>query len=245
VFSFGLSNTVDLKVKQDNGEDKKLDNVFLWSLRTSYNPEAPGDKWSTIGSNMNTQILGVSLSLNNSVDPYERTVTSTQLTSNFNFRGTHSLGLTRDPTALELNPLAEADTTDVEIEMSGGGDAAPPAEAASPGLPWSFRGGFTYSKQKGFPASSTFNFGTQISITANWSLTYNASYDVEGRQLQGQYYAISRDLHCWEMSISRQQLGTEWEYYFKISLKAHPELYAEQGPRGLAGGGGVPGQFTY
>ena len=132
----------------------------------------------------------------------------------------------------------------MEVEVSEG--ATPLPESTSKGgLPWSIRGGFSYSKQKGLRPASTLNFGGQIAITANWSLTYNASYDVEGRQIQGQNYTLKRDLHCWEMSISRQQLGTQWEYYFRISLKAHPELYAEQGPRGLAGGGGIPGQFSY
>lgn len=244
-FNLGLTNTIDLKVKDgDNGEERKINNAFLWSLGTSYNPDASEKNWSTIRSNMNTQVLGINLSMNNTIDPYERVVSTTQLTSNFSYRGTHGLGLARDPSLLELNPLAAADTADVEVEMSEGGA---PALEESPGggLPWSIRGGFSYSKQKGFPASSTLNFSGQINITANWTLSYSANYDVTARNLQGQYYTLTRDMHCWEMSIARQELGTEWQYYFRITLKAHPELYAEQGPRGLAGGGGIPGQFSY
>jgi hypothetical protein len=33
----------------------------------------------------------------------------------------------------------------------------------------------------------------------------------------------------------------EWQYYFRITLKAHPDLYGESGTRGL--GTGLMGQF--
>jgi hypothetical protein len=113
------------------------------------------------------------------------------------------------------------------------------------GLNWSIRAALSFSKLRGFDPASTLNLGASINLTRSWLITYNASYNVETRIIQGQNYTLARDLHCWEMSISRQQLGDRWEYYFRISLKAHRDLYAEQGPRGLAGGGGIPGQFNY
>jgi hypothetical protein len=56
------------------------------------------------------------------------------------------------------------------------------------------------------------------------------------RDFLGDYYGLTRDLHCWEMSFGRQKLGEEWEFYFRIFIKSHPEIYAEQGSRGLGGG---------
>jgi len=252
--SVGLTNTFDVKVKdEDSDQERKVPNVFLWSLRTAYNPDASSKQnWSAIGSNMNTQIYGVSLSLNNSIDPYAWEVRSTQLTSNFTFRGTHRIGLgsgEREQQVADLNPLAAADTVAAEeasysIETSTGDVQSLEATDAE-GLNWSIRAAFSLSKLKGFDAASTLNFGGQVNLTRSWLITYNASYNVETRQIQGQNYTIARDLHCWEMSISRQQLGDRWEFYFRITLKGHPELYAEQGPRGLAGGAGIPGQFSY
>ncbi len=251
--SVGLTNSFDFKVKdEDTDEERKLSNVLLWSLRSAYNPDAPSKRnWSTIGSNLNTQVYGVSFSLNNSIDPYEWEVTSTRMTSNFTFRGTHGLGLAGGgPKTSDLNPLA-ADTTGVD-EDTPLGDARDtgtrPKDERDPnqqGLNWSIRAALSFSKLKGFDPASTLNLGASINLTRNWLITYNTSYNVETREIQGQNYTLARDLHCWEMSISRQQLGDRWEYYFRISLKAHRDLYAEQGPRGLAGGGGIPGQFNY
>jgi len=243
-FTVGLSNTFDIKVRDDKGEERKISNLLLWSLRSAYNPDAASKRgWSIISSSINSQVYGVNLSLTNNIDPYAWDVTSTQLTSNFAFKGTHGLGLARDRDELDRNPLA-SDTTEAEsdIEPQMDGDLKDPTKQ---GLPWSIRAAFSLSKLKGFEPSSTLNFGGTINLTPNWLVTYNASYDVEKRLVQGQNYTIARDLHCWEMSISRQQLGDRWEYYFRITLKAHPELYAEQGPRGLAGGAGIPGQFAY
>ena len=75
----------------------------------------------------------------------------------------------------------------------------------------------------------------------NWRVDYSTIYDIEARVRSGQYIGITRDLHCWEIGFSRQQLGDEWEYYFRIALKAHPELYGESGDRGV--GGGLMGRF--
>jgi lipopolysaccharide assembly outer membrane protein LptD (OstA) len=249
-FSVGLSNTFDIKLKNEKGEERKISNLLLWSLRSSYNPDAASKRgWSTIGSSLNSQIYGVNLSVTNNIDPYRWDVMSTQLTSNFTFKGTHGLGLAKTGEDRDRNPLA-LDTTSAEPELDPDQDLDQPADAATgdptkDGLPWSIRAAFSFSKLKGQESQSTLNFGGTINLTRSWLVTYNASYDMETRQVHGQHFSIARDLHCWEMSINRTQLGDRWEYYFRITLKAHPELYADQGPRGLTGGAGIPGQFAY
>ena len=75
-----------------------------------------------------------------------------------------------------------------------------------------------------------------INITRFWLVNYSAQYDVVNQDLLGQRFEITRDLHCWQISFIRQQLGNNWEFYFKINLLAHPEVYTEQGDRGLGSG---------
>jgi hypothetical protein len=86
--------------------------------------------------------------------------------------------------------------------------------------------------------------GGSIELTRGWSLSYRSTYNVIDREFLGDYFSITRDLHCWEMSFSRQKLGDEWEFYFKINIKLHPEIFAEQGSRGL-GGGSFSSPFGY
>jgi len=55
-----------------------------------------------------------------------------------------------------------------------------------------------------------------------------------------QFFTVKRDLHCWEMQLTRSISGdVANEYYFKINVKNLPEVYYEQGSRGLRGFGGT------
>jgi lipopolysaccharide assembly outer membrane protein LptD (OstA) len=264
--SVGLSlqNALDLKIAgkdtTSTGEENvhKLSGVVIWSLATQYRPDVPVERaWSTISSGLNFNLLGLNLSLNHSVDPYTLDVLSTSATSNFHFGGSHPFGHTQKLQVQELNTVASSDTSRRDRSGSGiaytqrdvyGKAGKTPREqlALKEGrLPWNLNLGLSYSKSAGGQVSSTMRVGWDIQLTDNWSIDYSTIYDVEDRSLNGQNFGITRDLHCWEMSFSRQVLGTgpdaEWQYYFRISLKAHQDLYGESGTRGL--GTGLPGQF--
>jgi hypothetical protein len=226
--------------QEEKEKTRKLSGVLLWSLSTSYDPNLPkGRNWSRISSLVNVRVLGTNVSVSQTIDPYQWDVLNTSLTSSVAFRGTHPFGRAAEITTRELNVVA-ADTlendTDVGGRPSGNGKDTDQAKKDE-GLPWDFSLAVSYSKAKGFDqASSTLNFGGGISITRGWKLSYRTTYNVIDREFLGDYYSLSRDLHCWEMSFSRQKLGDEWEFYFKINIKAHPEIYAEEGSRGLGGG---------
>jgi lipopolysaccharide assembly outer membrane protein LptD (OstA) len=102
-------------------------------------------------------------------------------------------------------------------------------------MPWSLRAAFSYSKSENADPRSTIDLTGEFDLTENWRFTYWTSYDLEGRTTDGQNFGVHRNLHCWEMSLSRQQLGEDWQFYFRIAIKAHPELYGETGQRGLGG----------
>jgi hypothetical protein len=150
------------------------------------------------------------------------------------FRGTHPFGSAAEEAPRELN-VAAADTTGGAVGIDRGGE--PEKETGEKGLPWDLSLAFSYSKAHGAAtANSTLNLGGSIELTRGWGLSYRSTYNVIDREFLGDYFSITRDLHCWEMSFSRQKLGDQWEFYFKINIKLHPEIYAEQGSRGLSGG---------
>ncbi len=220
----------------EEGEEKlrKLSGVLIWSLSSSYNPDAPSKRgWSTISSLVNLRVIGINVSINNSIDPYTLDVESTRLTSGLSLNGTHPFGSAMEAAAPELNVVAR-DTSDVDA--GDGGYPQQDSDDEEKGLPWSVSMAFSYSKSGFGDPSSTMNLNGNISLTQNWKISYRTTYDVVGRDFLGEYISITRDLHCWEMSLARQKLGDEWEFYFRINLKSHPELYAEQGNRGLGGG---------
>ena len=216
--------------------------MLIWRTSAGYNPDAPsGQGWSTISSSINTaQVLGTTLSLNHQIDPYSFQVLSTSVTSSFGLQGTHGFGSAREAATAELNVVASDTTRDDAPSLP-----SEEPESLESALRWQVNGSLSYSKGATGDARSTLNVSGSIDLTRNWHLRYNANYNVEERELFGQFYEIQRDLHCWQMSLSRQQLGNEWEFYFRISIVAHPEIYAERGDRGLGSQStfGSPFQF--
>ncbi len=265
--ALGLRNAIDIKLAtQDTtktGEEgvQKLSGVVIWNLSTRYTPDVPREKaWANISSSFNTVVSGANLSLNHTVNPYRFDILNTSATATFSFRGSHPFGRSSKVEVRELNVVAAADSADSTraegtadfaaggVQFVQTGDFA--GERFSRGgelemkegrQPWSLNLGFSFSKGSTGNVSSTLRVGWDIKLTDNWRIDYSTIYDVERRQLNGQNFGISRDLHCWAMSFSRQQLGDEWQYYFRITLKAHPDLYGESGNRGV--GSGLIGQF--
>jgi hypothetical protein len=223
----------------------RLDGVATWNLSSSYNPDPGprGREWSNVNSRLTVNVLGTSAAMSQTYDPYAGEVTYTSVTSRLTFRGTHPFGKADNITVRELNVVAAADTT---RGRDGGGSSYEQTGDVLEGrdelaleegrLPWSVSMDISFTKSGDSDPRSTLRLNSQFDLTRTWSFTYNTDYDVTERALRGQAYTISRDLHCWEMSFSRQKLGDEWQFYFRIDLKAHPEIYAEQGRRGLGGG---------
>jgi hypothetical protein len=234
---------------------EKISGFLIWTLSSRYDPEAPKKEgWSNVTSSVNLRAFGTSISINQTIEPYEMKLLSTNVQSGFTIRGTHPFGRSEKVEVEELNVVAQADTGGRQEEEDlydrigepGAGPARPSELAIKEGrLPWNLRAGFDYSKTNNSDPRSTLQLSADLNLTKNWRFTYWTSYDIEAREMRGQNFSVHRDLHCWEMSLSRQLLGDEWQFYFKIAIKAHPEIYGETGQRGLGGfaGGITQGSF--
>jgi lipopolysaccharide assembly outer membrane protein LptD (OstA) len=241
----GAAAAEDAAAEQE--ELEKISGFLIWSLSSNYNPEAPRkEAWSDINSAVNVRVFGTNVSLNQRFDPYQQKVLSTTVQTGFTLNGGHPFGRSVAKEVKELNVVAAADTARGDVEETqvdalalGAPEVEPPVPSLGPleegRLPWSLRVAFSYSKSAGYDPRATVDLSGNFDLTKNWRLTYWTSYDVEERQMQGQNFSVQRDLHCWQMSLSRQQLGEEWQFYFRISIKAHPEIYGETGQRGLGG----------
>jgi lipopolysaccharide assembly outer membrane protein LptD (OstA) len=240
-----LDNAFDLKVR--NGEkDKKLPGILIWGLNASYNPQAPKrEGWSDIASRMNLKLFGTTISMSNSFDPYDRELLSTSITSSISLHGSHGFGKSQSAADQELNVVASDTTgsTAVTIESSGE-DPGEPVLPETKGDTWNLSLSFSYNKSQFGDPRATVNANSTFNLTKNWRITYSMQYDLQNRMLMRQSFDVYRNLHCWEMSFAREKLGEEWQYYFRIHVKAHTEIYAESGRRGLGRGGfGQPFSF--
>ena len=67
-----------------------------------------------------------------------------------------------------------------------------------------------------------------FSPTGNFSVNYNFYYDFEKKSLNFHRLMITRDLHCWEASMSWVPSGVNEGYYFLVNIKDLPDLKIEK-----------------
>jgi lipopolysaccharide assembly outer membrane protein LptD (OstA) len=117
------------------------------------------------------------------------------------------------------------------------------------GLPWSVGASVSYGGSRSkistggytpWTSNARLNGSLGLNISKNWRFDYAWQYDVTGGLMVSQFFTVKRELHCWEMQFTRSISGDVGnEYYFKINVKNLPEVYFEQGSRGLRGFGGL------
>lgn len=103
-----------------------------------------------------------------------------------------------------------------------------PGEFADFNIPWSINlsYSFAYSKQflQGIGFTNNFsqnvNFSGTLNITPKWQMAINGYYNISLGQLNPLSMSISRDLHCWQMSINVTPLGIYRYFSINISPKS-------------------------
>lgn len=104
-----------------------------------------------------------------------------------------------------------------------------PGEFADFNIPWSVNLSYSldYSKvfdtkNQGFKGNLTQNlqFGGTLNITPKWQMGVQGYLNVSEGTINPLTMSISRDLHCWQMSISISPLGLNRYYSINISPKS-------------------------
>ena len=104
-----------------------------------------------------------------------------------------------------------------------------PAEFVDFNIPWTVNLSFSlnYSKRpkpdySGFESevNSSINFNNSFSLTPKWMFSTNGFVDVKTRELEMFTMSISRDMHCWQMSINVTPVGRNRYFSFNLNPKA-------------------------
>lgn len=103
-----------------------------------------------------------------------------------------------------------------------------PGQFADFSIPWSvnFSYALSFSKifiiNQGFKTQTNQNtsFGGTLNLTKKWQLAINGYYNITLGQLNTISMSISRDMHCWQMSISASPVGRYRFFSINISPKS-------------------------
>lgn len=226
VISLSLSNRLQAKVGS-GAEVRKINNLLALDTQTSYDflykDKGLDTPFSTISNSLRfypTNYVTFDVDFRN--DPKDLSFESLNLSTNLTYTGGEPL-----PPGFPKPDLPQPEL--VPEEGVGGPDDSPPTAR-----PWHMGAIFRYTKTfDGGDDSYWLDFQTGFSFTTNWRVEYSGRFDLSGKETTYQEYSIYRDLHCWEARFVRRYSAGYWQYYFRINIKVHPEIYTERGLRAL------------
>ncbi|HEX7015323.1 MAG TPA: putative LPS assembly protein LptD [Cyclobacteriaceae bacterium] len=237
---FGIGNNVEMKVQ--NEKDTVARKVMLLnnlSINSSYNIFADSFNLAPFSISANTNIRDnlININLSASLDPYayvvdgegvERRVTEYALKSgklgritsaslaastNLNPKARERGQQTREKVAQSDLPTAEKDFIMRNPELYVDFD-----------VPWSLQ--VSYNLAYSHPVNTkpritqTLQFSGELALSEKWKTVFSSGYHFESKEFTQTTLTISRDLHCWAMSLWWVPFGKFQSYNFTISVKS-------------------------
>ena len=238
--TFGVDNAFLVRTARTDstGETtRSTSQVLSLNLSGSYNFAARDRPLSDISARATSRFLGVSANANATFSPYAIDSTSGQSLTQTYFDATgrplrlSSVGLTlarsftlggagRDR---DLRPVSGPLVGDV-YDPNGLGPRTATVGYVDYAAPLSFSLDATVNyngSRRQRPTTATLRVG-QINarLTPNWSLTGSTGFDFVQMKPTATEVRLRRDLHCWEMAIGWQPIGTVRGFSFSLYVKS-------------------------
>ena len=98
---------------------------------------------------------------------------------------------------------------------------------------WNLNLSHRYSQVRGGAKTHWVTASLRLPLTRRWLLSYQNRYDLSEEKVTEQTFEFYRDMHCWEGRITWVATGFREGYYFRINIKALPEVKIEKSRGGL------------
>lgn len=249
-FSLDNNLEMRMKSKKDTSGFKKVKLLDGFGLNGSYNLVADSFRLSTFSIYARTNLFDkVNISANGTLDPYQLDSLGRRLDRYTWQGGNTKLGrLTNMNVAISTSfqsqdkkskekqqkkeEIIENETTDAQLEAQRRQlemTRANPGEYVDFDIPWrldlSYSLNFSRTRTADFRRDTTvftqyLSFNGDFSLTPNWKIGVNSGYDFRLNQISYTTMYVSRDLHCWQMSINLVPFGSYRSFSITISPKA-------------------------
>lgn len=236
--------------KKDTGEAalKKIKLIDGFGINGSYNFLADSFKLSTFNLYARSDLFEkINITANALLDPYQRNPVNGYRINKFAWEGRRftpgaivngninistSLQSKRKDDKKEKPKTKEDEEfdniTNDQMQQQLDYIRRNPAEFTDFSIPWTLN--FSYSLsfsrllQRDYnyktEVTSSFNFNGDFSLTKKWKVGANGFFDIKTMRLQSLTTYITRDLHCWQMSINVTPIGLYRFFNFTISPKS-------------------------
>ena len=247
--SFGIDNLLEMKVRKttDTGNtNKKIKLLDGFGFNGSYNLLADSFALSTISLYARTNLFQkVSITTSALLDPYKTDshgfkqkeyawqgnkgfslgrITSGNIALSTQFKSKPKDGKD-DKDRIPKDPFMTTDEQMRQLQYTKGN----PGEYTDFNIPWSLTLSYSLSFNKtiktdytGFQTNlnSGLNFNGDFSLTPRWKIGATGYYDVINKQLNQLSAFVTREMHCWQLSISLSPIGIYRSFSIVISPKS-------------------------
>jgi len=232
VMGIGVSNLFQMKTKGE--KDERRYELLTVNSGTSYNFEARERKLGLISTSLRSGLLrNPDLSLSMTHDPYDPVTKEIDYTPRLaSILASISFRLRSQGAA----PLAGAygDGVSVlgeELNSTTGGTEGKRG--------WSMQTSYQFAENRSVLVSGSnvttvksithwIKTSIQVSPTPLWEVQTSVYYDIRNKAMSDWSIRINRDLHCWAANFSWVPTGPRSGYYFRIFVKALPDVKYEK-----------------
>lgn len=244
--SFGIDNNLEMKVrsKTDTGEaaEKKIRLIDGFSINGSYNFFADSFKLSQFSMSVRSTLFDkINITGQATFDPYEVDSLGFRINKirGFGLGRVVSGGLAIS-TSFQSKPTEEPQVSEEDddsglLPMTMEEQQAQlayirqnPAEFADFNIPWSLNLSYSLNFSKQFKPDYT-GFETKVfsnvswsgdfNLTPRWKIGMNGYYDFTTSRIQTLTMYLSREMHCWQLSINVTPVGL----YRSFNITIHPK----------------------
>ncbi|SJZ86871.1 putative LPS assembly protein LptD [Sediminibacterium ginsengisoli] len=247
--SFGIDNLLEMKVKnkKDTSEpDRKVKLLDGFGFTSSYNFLKDSMRLGTFNLYARSTLFDkINITATALLEPYDTDsmgfainklifdptkfkfgrLSSGNIAVTTSFQSKTKDGKEAKDKQLPVDPFMTPDEQQRQLQFA----RANPAEFTDFDIPWSIS--FTYSLNftravkadySGFETRtfSTLNFNGDFSLTDKWKVGATGYYDVSGTGLQQLSMFITREMHCWQLSINVTPIGRYRSFSILINPKS-------------------------
>ncbi|MBX2939221.1 MAG: LPS-assembly protein LptD [Ferruginibacter sp.] len=249
-FSIDNNVSMKVRQKGDtsNSELKKVSLIDGLGIAGSYNLVADSFQLSNLIMNFRTSLLSkINITASAIFDPYQYdadgnridrliwrkrpfslgTMSSANISLQSSFKGGEGVTSNQgNGQRLPMTGMGGMPLTEFEQEalyMSNN-----PGEFADFSIPWSIDGGYslTYSRFRnplgGFTSQITqdVNLNASMNLTPRWKIGMNGYYNITRKEVGTVSMYLSREMHCWQMSVNISPVGRFRFFTINISPKS-------------------------
>jgi hypothetical protein len=240
------SRTVNLALGQEwqvkvfdrkTEKDEVINNLLSMNSKCSYSWEKDKRRFSDLNHSVNFnpkqfKVLTANFKYSNSVGfsqtPYEMSWFDWDA-KNWQFSQALTLGgnsKTLDYFQNETNPLA---ATQIKPPSSEQPITIEELEKLTSTDSWNLSLNHNMNSGRQFfkPRSSSMRLSASVNLTNKWKVSYNNYYDLQDKRMVSQSLFLTRDLHCWKLTISYNRSNEYWDYrliFFNVNFERDIKL---------------------